>query len=256
LIAMMRGLLVTVGAGAVGLQALHSRRNWGATAAEVAAVLPGDELVPEPAEQMTLAVTIEAPAEQVWAWLVQIGQDRGGMYSSDQLENLLGLDIHSTDEIREEWQHLAVGDRVVVVPEGYRPMPAGYSFPVARVDPPRVLVLRQEPPEHPWNGVWSFHVVPTGEARCRLLSRSRTERPPRLGVRIATRAGEPVTLVMTRRMLHGIKQRAEHRAEPSRGVVQNAVAIGRAIRTTWDNQERGQSDASGSGVREPVRQHP
>src|SRR3954465_11210369 len=96
-----------------------------------------------------------------------MGQGRGGMYSYDWLENLLGLDIHNTNEIREEWQHLAVGDRVVVVPQGCRAMPAGYSFAVARVDPPRALVLRQAPPENPWNGVWSFHVVPAGEGRCR-----------------------------------------------------------------------------------------
>jgi hypothetical protein len=79
------------------------------------------------------------------------------------------------------------------------------------VDPGRALVLRQAPPEHPWNGVWSFHVVPTGDDRCRLLARSRTEMQEQVGLRIATRVGEPVTLVMTRRMLHGIKQRAERR---------------------------------------------
>jgi hypothetical protein len=134
------------------------------------------------------------------------------MASKDSLENIRGLDIHTSAEIREEWQHLAVGDRVVVVPEGYGPMPAGYAFRVAQVDPPRALVLRQAPPEHPWNGVWSFHVVPAGEGRCPLLARSRTETAPRLGPRIATRVGEPVTLVMTRRMLHGIKQRSERRA--------------------------------------------
>ena len=207
----LRALLLTGGAGVLGLQALHARRNWGATAEEVAATLPGDELVPEPAEETTLAVTVDAPAGEVWAWLVQMGHGRGGMYSYDWLENLIGLDIHTTEEIREEWQHLASGDRVVVVPEGYGPMPAGYAFSVARVDPPRALVLRQAPPEHPWNGVWSFHVAPTGDRQCRLLARTRTERSPQVGVRIATRAGEPVTLVMTRRMLRGIKQRAERR---------------------------------------------
>ena len=56
-------------------------------------MLPGDELVPEPAEDTTLAVTVDAPAEEVWAWLVQIGQGRGGMYSHDRLENLVGLHI-------------------------------------------------------------------------------------------------------------------------------------------------------------------
>jgi hypothetical protein len=206
---MLRTLLTVTVAGAAGLELLHARRNWGATAGEAAAVLPGDEFVPDPAEQTTLAVTVAAPAEDVWAWLVQIGQDRGGMYSYDWLENLIGLDIHSAEEIREEWQHLAVGDRVVVVPEGYGPMPAGYSFAVARVDAGRALVLRQAPPEQPWNGVWSFHVLPLGNGRCRLVSRARTERQAQLGLRIATRAGEPVTLVMTRRMLHGIKERAE-----------------------------------------------
>jgi hypothetical protein len=146
-----------------------------------------------------------------------MGHGRGGMYSFDWLENLIGLHIHTTDEIREQWQHLAVGDRVVVVPEGYRAMPAGYAFTVARVEPPRALVLRQAPPEHPWNGVWSFHVAPAGDGRCRLLSRSRTETPSQVGMRIATRVGEPVTLVMTRRMLHGIKEHAERGAAQAAG---------------------------------------
>ena len=211
-------LLLLVGAAALGLRALHARRNWGATPDEAAAELPGDELVPDPAEQTTLAVTVEAAADEVWAWLVQIGQDRGGMYSYDWLENLVGLDIHTTDEIREEWQHRAPGDRVVVVPEGYGPMPAGYSFAVARVDPGRALVLRQSPPEHPWNGVWSFHLVPAGAGRCRLLSRARTEVQPQLGLRIATRLGEPVTLLMTRRMLLGLKEHAERRTRAAEAV--------------------------------------
>jgi hypothetical protein len=207
----LRPLLLVAGAAAAGLQVLHARRNWGATADEAAATLPGDEFVAAPAENTTLAVSVAAPVQEVWTWLVQMGQDRGGMYSYDWLENLFGLRIHSVEEIRPEWQQLAVGERVVVVPEGYGPMPAGYAFTVARVDPPRALVLRQAPPEHPWNGVWSFHLVPAGDGRCRLLARSRTEVAPQLGLRLATRVGEPVTLVMTRRMLHGIRQRAERR---------------------------------------------
>ena len=212
----LRALLLTAGAGAAGLRVAHARCNWGATPAEAASRLPGDELVPEPAEQNTMAVTVEAPPEEVWAWLVQMGHGRGGMYSYDWLENLIGLDIHTTDEIRDEWQELAAGDRIVVVPRGYRPMPAGYAFTVARADGPRALVLRQAPPEHPWNGVWSFHVVPAGDGRCRLLARSRTESPSQLGLRIATRMGELVTLVMTRRMLLGLKEHAERGRRPAR----------------------------------------
>ena len=122
------GVAAAASAGALGLQAAHCLRNWGATAEEAAAPLPGDELVPEPAQNTTLAVSIGASAQEVWAWLVQIGQDRGGMYSYDWLENLIGLHIHSAEEIRPEWQHLTAGDRVVVVPEGYGPMPTGYAF--------------------------------------------------------------------------------------------------------------------------------
>ncbi|RBY80803.1 SRPBCC family protein [Blastococcus sp. TF02A-26] len=208
---MIRALAATAGTVALADQLLHATRDWGATRGEATRVLPGDELVPGSVEQTTLAVTVEAPPEAVWPWLVQIGRGRGGMYSYDRLENLIGLDIHSTDEIREEWQHLAPGDRVEVVPAGYGPIPQGYSFPVAQVLPGRALVLRQAPPEHPWNAVWSFHLVPHGPGRSRLLSRSIARRPSGIGLRLANRVMEPVTLVMTRRMLHGIKHRAERR---------------------------------------------
>ncbi|MGY1700256.1 hypothetical protein [Geodermatophilus sp. SYSU D00766] len=216
---MLRGLLLAAGAAAAGLELLHRRRHWGATPAEVARVLPGDDLVPEPATQTTLGVTVAAPPEEVWAWLVQMGADRGGMYSHDRLENLIGLHIHTTDEIREEWQSLGVGDRVVVVPAGWGPLPDGYAFRVALVDPPRALVLRQAPPEHPWNGVWSFHVLEEAPGHCRLLARSRTEVDPRRAARVAGRVVEPVVLVMTRRMLHGIRDRAERHTGRSAAVL-------------------------------------
>lgn len=206
-----------MGAVGLGMRLLHACRHWGATADEIVGDLPGDDLVPEPAESTTLGTTVAAPAATIWSWLVQIGQDRGGMYSDDWAENLVGLDIHSTNEVRPPWQHLSPGDRVVVVPERYAGMPSGYAFRVAHVDPPRTLVLRQSPPEHPWNGVWSFHVLPCPDGTSRLLARSRTETPDSLALRLATRLGEPVTLVMTRRMLRGIRLRAE------RASVRNSV---------------------------------
>ena len=82
------------------------------------------------------------------------------MYSYDWLENLVGLGIHTTDESRDEWQHLAAGDCVVVVPKGWGLMSDGYSFPVAGGEPGRAIVLRQAPPEHPCNAVWTFVVEP------------------------------------------------------------------------------------------------
>ena len=105
-----------------GLQALFtvvtsplSRRwynRWGATDEELTRPMPGDDLVKAPKLGYTRAITIEAPPEQVWPWLAQIGQGRGGFYSFDGLENLIGCDIHSTDQILPDHQHLAAGDVV------------------------------------------------------------------------------------------------------------------------------------------------
>lgn len=206
----MKGAVVTTGAAAVVLAGtLRRARNWGATPGEEAVPLPGDDLVPEPADTVTRAVQIAAPADEVWRWLVQIGQGRGGMYSYDRLENLVGLDIHSTDEIREEWQHLAEGDEVVLVPPGWGPLTAGYALVVARVVPGEAIVLLQSPPRHPWRAVWTFLIEPVDAGRCRLLSRSRAERASSPLLRLATAALEPLTTVMTRRMLLGIRDRAE-----------------------------------------------
>lgn len=205
-------VLAAVGVASVAhVGATRWMNRWGARGEELARTYPGDELVPEPAGSSVMAVSVGAPPEAVWPWLVQIGQDRGGMYSYDRLENAIGLHIRSATEIREEWQSLAVGDVVTVVPPGWAGMEAGYAMPVARCEPPHLLVLRQSPPEHPWDAVWTFVVEPDG-AGSRLISRSRAARAPGLRGRLlaaATSLGTSVTWVMTRRMLLTLKQRAE-----------------------------------------------
>ena len=197
---------------AAAAQTVAWMNRWGATDEEVATVYPGDELIPDPAVQATMAVTVEAAPERIWPWLVQIGQDRGGMYSYDWLEQLIGLEITSAQEIRQEWQQLAPGDRVQLVPRNWGPLPNGYAFKVAQVDPPNALVLRQGPPEDPWDGVWSFLLRPAGPDRTRLVSRTRTAQDTGVGatlLRGATTLGVPVTWLMTRKMLLTLKERAE-----------------------------------------------
>jgi hypothetical protein len=181
-------------------------RDWGATKGECETVLPGDELVPDPAVTVTRAVTIRASADEVWRWLVQIGQDRGGMYSYDWLENLVGLRIHSTESIRPGWQHLEVGDDIRLVRAGWLGLDAGYVLKVAAIDRGRALVLHDDA----FHSIWSFHIHPVGTHRCRLISRSRA---PKVTSPLAV-FGElidPITFVMTRGMLLGIKRRAEGR---------------------------------------------
>lgn len=192
---MIRALATTAVTAALGTRLLHATRNWGATHGEVARVLPGDELVPGPAEQTTLAVTVEAPAEEVWPWLVQIGAGRGGLYSYDRLEDLVGLGIHSADRIHEEWQDRKPGEELTIFP--------GYATTLGAVDPPHALLIEN----------WGAYVIEAqGADTCRLIARSHAARG--LAGLAYVLLIELPHAVMERRMLLGIKRRAE--AEPVR----------------------------------------
>jgi hypothetical protein len=169
--------------------------NWGATTAEANARLPGDELLEEAARVATRAISIDAPPSVVWPWIAQMGPfPRGGAYTYDWIENLLGLDMHSADRLLLEYQHPRVG-------EGF-----GYGtnqMRFERVESERVLALRS----NDRNWVWSFVLEEQGEGT-RLISRNRF-RLPRLRDKIGMIPMEPASLVMERKMLQGIKQRAE-----------------------------------------------
>ena len=175
--------------------------TWGATADEAVRRLPGDELLEDAGLVATRAITIQAPASDVWPWLVQMGPGRGGAYTYDWIENLLGLDIHSADRILPEFQQLEVGD-VQYLKQGEPGMR------VEVLEPEHVLSSRSE--DGTW--VWTF-VLAEEEGATRLLSRNRIAMP---GASLAGRLGmlvmEPGSLVMERKMLLGIKERAERLA--------------------------------------------
>lgn len=196
-------------------------RNWGASSYEVAAVLPGDDIVATPDLQLTRAITIEAPTEAVFAWLAQLGQGRGGFYSYDWLENRTGLDIHSADAVLPQFQELKKGDRVAVAPG-----PTFYGFVVADVASPSRLVLQMQ--MHPFTGrpvephgsgaawsihaTWAFALTPIDRASTRLVSRTRAELGLPFGLKhVYGRVLEAVEFAMERRMLLGIRERAERR---------------------------------------------
>jgi hypothetical protein len=169
--------------------------TWGATDAEAEATLPGDELLEDADGVATRAISIDAPPAAVWPWLAQMGPSpRGGAYTYDWIENLLGLNMHSADRVLPEFQHLQVGDTIGVGPNPMR---------VERVEPEQVLAWRSAD----GNWVWTFVIEPRGGAS-RLISRNRF-RLPTLGARIGMLPMEPGSLVMERKMLRGIKQRAE-----------------------------------------------
>jgi hypothetical protein len=192
------------GTGAIAYPLFLRRQclTWGATAEEVSAKLPGDELLPDAGLVSTRAVTIEAPPDAVWPWLAQMGSGRGGVYTYDWVENLLGLNMHSASRILPQFQDLKVGDE----------LPLGPGRPMMRVevcDPERALVIRIAD----GNWVWIFALA-AEDGRTRLISRNRIATP---GAALPARVFnmlvmEPGSLVMERKMLLGIKQRAEHLA--------------------------------------------
>ncbi len=111
-------LILFGGTAAIGVALLRARYfRWGATDPELNIALPGDELVPVSDLTSTRAVTIRAAPDEVWPWIAQLGQGRGGFYSYDLLENLVGCDIHSAERVVSEWQSIDVGDAVHLHPE-------------------------------------------------------------------------------------------------------------------------------------------
>jgi hypothetical protein len=204
-----RQLAVTAGAGIALYGARRYFRNWGTTKEECRMRLSGDELMRQPILQTTEAVWIERSATAVWPWLVQMGQDRGGLYGYELLENSIGLHHRNADRIHPEWQHLAPGDVVRLSPERWLGFQEGIALTVAEVLDERAIVLHVVPPSLPWETVWSFHLVPYGDDRCRLIVRTRVGlRHP--GEVILAEVASPVTAVMTRGMLRGLRRRAQN----------------------------------------------
>lgn len=191
--------------------------RWGATKEEAGQALPGDEMVTDPRYVVSHAVTINAPVEAVWPWLVQMGQGRGGFYSYDWLENLFGLDIHSADRVIPELQRLEAGDRIMLQPDGSADNIS--YFEVAAVEPERSLVL-VTPGSREENftrglpyGTWSFVLSETAEGQTRLIARMRADFQPSLSGFIVNKYGlEPIHSLMERKMLLGIRKRAERAA--------------------------------------------
>ena len=208
-----------MGASAVGLAAYAVavrpwHRRWGATDEEVANSMPGDDLIGTANFATTRAIEIAAPAEAVWPWLVQIGQGRGGFYSYDLLENVMGLDINSAGRILPQFQNLQVGDTIPLEPEG-----GGYT--VAAIEPGRHLVLFTEGAgtseldsafrQANAATTWTFLLQRLEGERTRLVVRWRARwdllsSPMSLLIGLTL---DPIEFLMEQKMMRGIKERAE-----------------------------------------------
>lgn len=204
------------------------RGSWGTGAQAAARRYPGDELVRQPRWGWTHGIGVEAPAADVWPWVAQIGADRGGFYSYQWLENLIGCQVRNAAAVHPEWAAREGGE--------LRLHPKAPPLRIVSVAPGRALVAhmppvpalsdtRQAGAPHPggparsgdrWmTASWLFLVEPDGPARCRVISRYRCGTSADLLSRLQFGPAivEPVSFAMDRRMLIGIKQRTERAQE-------------------------------------------
>lgn len=208
----------TVVAGAVAVAAYMAYRpkllTWGATEDELARSWPGDDVVPDPKWSFTHAVTIHAPAAAIWPWIVQWGYGRGGFYSYDWIDRMMGVEgLKSADRILPEFQHLAVGDTISLAP--------GLDLPVVLLEPERALVIEAEgqpndpgaPPDPTAPGYmhmgWAWLLVEQPDGTTRLISRARLDYPPSAANDLMHAFVQVGSFVMDRGMLEGIKRRVE-----------------------------------------------
>ena len=173
--------------------------RWGTTHNELTRLMSGDAIIPHPTHSATQAVTVDAPPGDIWPWLVQMGYKRGGLYSYDWLDRLFGfLDRPSANRILPEFQHLDVGDKILLGPE---------ELTVAALEPFHSLVLSYKGRGMEW--VWQFGLYPLDDNHTRLVTRGTERTPQNVGYWLFMRVMEPAAFIMTRGMLLGLKERAE-----------------------------------------------
>lgn len=195
--------LLTASGVSVAVLVLRRRQlAWGTSVPERRGPLDGDSLEPQPDLVATRAISIAAPASSVMPWLRQLGHERGGFYTYDALENLVGLDMHSADEVHPEWQ-VGPGDDVLLGP--------GAPLRVVEATATALVLQGQEPPRGgspmPFSFTWAFVIAEAGGG-CRLLVRERYTYRTWWAALVV----EPTTWIawlMTQRMLRGVRERAE-----------------------------------------------
>lgn len=184
------------------------RAHWGASSYDLERDLPGDDLVKHSRWSFTHAITIYAPAAEVWSWLVQIGADRGGLYSYETLENLVGCNIHNAKQIIRRYQRLKAGDQIRIHPKAP-------GMKVAAVDKEHYILVHNDnrgDAGKPYiNMTWLWYLDALDATTTRLISRSRNDYSPEFANKVfmGPLLVEPISFVMERKMLLSLKERAE-----------------------------------------------
>jgi len=197
----------------------RSYSRWGATDAEATRTLPGDERV-RSRVTTNAAITINAKAADIWPWIAQLGQERGGMYSYELLENLIGCKMHGAASVHPEWE-MKVGDLMRMGPPGYPvdqvvALEHGHWLLMAGADPKtgQVAPLPQPDQTNYINATWLLYLDERPDGTTRLISRSRLDYAPQtFGLKLIWEVfTDPIGCVMSRKMLLTIKRLVEKKA--------------------------------------------
>jgi len=180
--------------------------NWGATKDEQTRSLPGDQFVTS-GSQSTHAITINAPSSLVWKWVAQLGQDRGGFYSYDILENMVGCKMPTSDYLRREKQNWKSGDRLWMYPPAYNIDISG--APLQTYIPGYALGFGTTQ-NTTADSSWTFVVQPIDASHTRLIIRSKAPKETSIAHSAFNALFfDQAHFVMEKRMMLGIKQLAE-----------------------------------------------
>ncbi|MGI9547396.1 MAG: hypothetical protein ACR2MM_09185 [Flavobacteriaceae bacterium] len=191
------------------------RNRWGLTREEASRVLPGDTIVEEPKSVFSHGILINAPVDHVWPWVAQMGKGRGGFYSYEALENLMGLDIYNADTILKQYQNPKKGDIIPFGPDNGYPLAIckeGESLVIENNDDLDKKQTYDPSQGHPKNFLhlsWLWHIEAIDQHRSRFISRNRVNHNNSFKNRLIFTLAEPVVFAMDRKMCLGIKRRAE-----------------------------------------------
>lgn len=200
------GIKLLAAAGLLGWYC-YSAKTVRASETELAETLPGDDYLSQAQVQATLGIDISAPAETVWHWLTQLGDDRSGFYSYTCLERLVFWRLPKVHELRPEWQERHAGEEILHGPGG------NTGMRIARVEPEELLLITSMDPSGTTGEdtfSWAFILRPVDEHTTRLLVR---ERFVTAGA-VQTAAFELLSrgsTIMSSQMLRTIKRLAEGR---------------------------------------------
>ena len=192
------------------------RERWGLSKEEASRSLPGDEIISAPKSKFTHAVKINAPKEYVWPWIAQIGQGRGGFYSYEALENLIGLQIYNSDNVLPEYQNTTLGDTVAFGPGDSLPIVIcehGHAMTIEHsldLDNNQLYDPKGSLPKNYLHLSWLWYVEALDDEHSRFISRNRVDYGPSFKSKLMFGPlTEPVVFAMDRKMCLGIKKRAE-----------------------------------------------